>query len=91
VGPDLQVGQQPRPSVRHRRGHSEIEAAKDAPPQTTRAKLRGDFIAAAQAAGRDFTADRVHLKLNDQAHRTVLCNDPFRAVNERVERLIASL
>ncbi|MGW4486222.1 Pup--protein ligase [Amycolatopsis sp. NPDC004368] len=69
----------------------EIEAAKDTPPQTTRAKLRGDFIAAAQAAGRDFTVDWVHLKLNDQAQRTVLCKDPFRSVDERVERLISSL
>src|SRR5829696_185607 len=69
----------------------EIEAAKDTPPQTTRAKLRGDFIAAAQTAGRDFTVDWVHLKLNDQAQRTVLCKDPFRSVDERVERLIASL
>jgi proteasome accessory factor A len=33
----------------------------------------------------------VHLKLNDQAQRTVLCKDPFRAVDERVERLISSL
>jgi proteasome accessory factor A len=69
----------------------EIEAAKDTPPATTRAKLRGDFIAAAQAAGRDFTVDWVHLKLNDQAQRTVLCKDPFRAVDERVERHISSL
>ena len=69
----------------------EIEAAKDTPPASTRAKLRGDFIAAAQAAGRDFTVDWVHLKLNDQAQRTVLCKDPFRSVDERVERLIASL
>ncbi|TCP50879.1 proteasome accessory factor A [Tamaricihabitans halophyticus] len=69
----------------------EIELAKDTPPQTTRAKLRGDFIAAAQDAGRDFTVDWVHLKLNDQAQRTVLCKDPFRAVDERVERLISSL
>ena len=69
----------------------EIEAAKDTPPATTRAKLRGDFIAAAQAAGRDFTVDWVHLKLNDQAQRTVLCKDPFKARDERVEKLIASL
>ncbi|WP_030105307.1 proteasome accessory factor PafA2 family protein, partial [Actinoalloteichus caeruleus] len=69
----------------------EIEAAKDTPPQSTRAKLRGDFISAAQNAGRDFTVDWVHLKLNDQAQRTVLCKDPFRAVDERVERLISSL
>ncbi|WP_083826678.1 Pup--protein ligase [Hoyosella subflava] len=69
----------------------DIKAAMDTPPQTTRAKLRGEFIAAAQAAGRDFTVDWVHLKLNDQAQRTVLCKDPFRAVDERVERLIAAM
>ena len=68
-----------------------VDAAVNTPPQTTRAKLRGDFIAAAQAAGRDFTVDWVHLKLNDQAQRTVLCKDPFRSVDERVERLIASM
>ena len=55
------------------------------------AKLRGEFISAAQEAGRDFTVDWVHLKLNDQAQRTVLCKDPFRAVDERVKRLISSM
>jgi proteasome accessory factor A len=33
----------------------------------------------------------VHLKLNDQAQRTVLCKDPFRAVDERVERLMETI
>lgn len=69
----------------------DIAEAVDTPPQTTRARLRGEFISAAQAAGRDFTVDWVHLKLNDQAQRTVLCKDPFRAVDERVKRLIASM
>ncbi len=69
----------------------DIKTAVEEPPQTTRAKLRGDFIAAAQKAGRDFTVDWVHLKLNDQAQRTVLCKDPFRNVDERVDRLIASM
>ncbi|WP_124707289.1 Pup--protein ligase [Gordonia insulae] len=68
-----------------------IATAVNEPPQTTRAKLRGDFISAAQKAGRDFTVDWVHLKLNDQAQRTVLCKDPFRSVDERVDRLIASM
>jgi len=62
--------------------------AKSVPPQETRAKLRGDFIKRAQERRRDFTVDWVHLKLNDQAQRTVLCKDPFRAVDERVQRLI---
>ncbi len=54
-------------------------------------RLRGDFIKAAKLKKRDFTVDWVHLKLNDQAQRTIVCKDPFRAVDERVEKLIASL
>ena len=69
----------------------EIFEAKEMPPQTTRARLRGEFIRHAQEKRRDFTVDWVHLKLNDQAQRTVLCKDPFRAYDERVERLIASM
>jgi proteasome accessory factor A len=69
----------------------DIFQAKSVPPQTTRAKLRGEFIKRAQERRRDFTVDWVHLKLNDQAQRTVLCKDPFRSVDERVEKLIASM
>jgi proteasome accessory factor A len=69
----------------------EIETAVDQPPQTTRAKLRGEFIRRAKERRRDFTVDWVHLKLNDQAQRTVLCKDPFKSRDERVEKLIASL
>ncbi len=69
----------------------DIFAAKSIPPQTTRARLRGEFIRKAQERRRDFTVDWVHLKLNDQAQRTVLCKDPFRSVDERVDKLIASM
>ncbi|HEY3925143.1 MAG TPA: Pup--protein ligase [Acidothermaceae bacterium] len=69
----------------------EIFEAKSVPPQTTRARLRGEFIKRAQEKRRDFTVDWVHLKLNDQAQRTVLCKDPFRSVDDRVEKLIASM
>ncbi len=69
----------------------DIFEAKNVPPQTTRAKLRGDFIRRAQERRRDFTVDWVHLKLNDQAQRTVLCKDPFRSVDERVEKLIQTI
>ncbi|MFM8893968.1 MAG: Pup--protein ligase, partial [Actinomycetales bacterium] len=55
----------------------DVFEAKSVPPQTTRAKLRGDFVKRAQERHRDFTVDWVHLKLNDQAQRTVLCKDPF--------------
>ena len=68
-----------------------IDDAMVRPPQTTRARLRGEFIKAAKVKKRDFTVDWVHLKLNDQAQRTVLCKDPFKATDERVEKLISSL
>ena len=68
-----------------------VELAMTEPPQTTRAKLRGEFIKAAKARKRDFTVDWVHLKLNDQAQRTVLCKDPFKSVDDRVEKLISGL
>jgi proteasome accessory factor A len=69
----------------------EISRAAVLAPQTTRARLRGEFIKAAKAKRRDFTVDWVHLKLNDQAQRTVLCKDPFKSHDERVDRLIESL
>mgnify|MGYP006283695123 CR=1 FL=1 len=70
---------------------SEIDEAMERPPQTTRARLRGEFIRVAKERKRDYTVDWVHLKLNDQSQRTVLCKDPFRSHDERVESLIASL
>jgi proteasome accessory factor A len=69
----------------------DIENAIETPPQTTRARLRGEFIRKAKEKKRDYTVDWVHLKLNDQAQRTVLCKDPFKSRDERVEKLIASL
>ncbi|MFL5738126.1 MAG: Pup--protein ligase [Actinomycetota bacterium] len=70
---------------------AEIQTAVREPPQTTRAKLRGDFIRNAKQKRRDYTVDWVHLKLNDQAQRTVLCKDPFRSEDDRVEQLIAHM
>ena len=69
----------------------DIAAAVETPPQTTRARLRGEFIRKAKEKRRDYTVDWVHLKLNDQAQRTVLCKDPFRSHDQRVDKLIASL
>jgi len=69
----------------------QVQKAMREPPLTTRARLRGEFIRQAKQRRRDYTVDWVHLKLNDQAQRTVLCKDPFRAVDERVEQLIAHM
>ena len=69
----------------------DIAYAVDNPPQSTRAKLRGDFVRAAKDAECDFTVDWVHLKLNDHPGQTVLCKDPFLNEDPRVDALIKSI
>ena len=56
----------------------DIDYAVDNPPQSTRAKLRGDFVRAAKDAERDFTVDWVHLKLNDHAGPNRAVQGPVR-------------
>ncbi|WP_105030626.1 Pup--protein ligase [Arthrobacter ruber] len=68
-----------------------VKEAVDVPPQTTRARLRGEFVRRAKEANRDYTVDWVHLKLNDRAQQTILCKDPFTSVDERVEALLQQL
>ena len=68
-----------------------IMVATENAPETTRARLRGEFIRKAKERRRDFTVDWVHLKLNDQTQRTVLLKDPFKAHDERVERMIEAM
>jgi proteasome accessory factor A len=68
-----------------------IKEAVTIPPQTTRARLRGDFVRRATEAGRDFTVDWGQMKLNDLPPQVVVCSDPFVSVDERVESLINAL
>ncbi len=70
---------------------SAVQEARTIPPQTTRAKLRGDFIAAAMRTHTEHTVDWTQLKIADHGNRSVLLKDPFAAVDARVDRLIASL
>lgn len=65
-----------------------IEEAKTRAPQTTRARLRGEFVSRALASGRDFTVDWVHLKIAGSSGTTVLLKDPFRSEDARVDALI---
>lgn len=67
-----------------------VEEARVAPPRT-RASLRGRFLAAAREHGRDVSVDWVHLKLNGDAQRTVMCKDPLVCEDARVDQLIASM
>lgn len=68
------------------------EAAMSVPPQTTRAKVRGDFVKAARQARADYMVDWMTIRTMDQAgSKTVLLKDPFATVDDRVDELVAAL
>jgi proteasome accessory factor A len=67
-----------------------VERARHSPPQTTRARLRGDFIRRATLQGREYQVDWAFVRtISGEDSRTVLCQDPFVAHDERVEQLVA--
>jgi len=68
-----------------------VTAAMSAPPATTRAALRGRFLAAARQSGQDVTVDWVHLKVNGDVPQTVMCKDPLVWEDARVDRLIEGM
>ena len=68
-----------------------VQRAMSVPPQSTRAKVRGDFIRFARAKNRSYTVDWTYLKLNGYWEETILCMDPFSAQNRRVEELVAQV
>ncbi len=67
-----------------------IQTAIMTPPQTTRAKVRGDFIQFAKSKNRPYTVDWTYLKLNGYWEETILCMDPFASVNARLDELITA-
>jgi proteasome accessory factor A len=67
-----------------------IERATTIPPQTTRAKVRSDFINFATERNKSYDVGWSYLKLNDRYQRTILCKDPFKPFDPRVEELINS-
>jgi proteasome accessory factor A len=68
-----------------------VQRAMSVPPQSTRAKVRGDFIRFARAKNRSYTVDWTYLKLNGYWEETILCMDPFSAVNRRVDELVSQV
>jgi proteasome accessory factor A len=68
----------------------QVEEAASTPPQTTRAKVRSDFIAFAIERNKSYDVGWSYLKLNDRYQRTILCKDPFSPTDPRVEELINS-
>ncbi len=69
---------------------AEIERAMTTPPQTTRAKVRSDFIKFANEKNKSYDVGWSYLKLNDRYQRTILCKDPFKPWDPRVDELIGS-
>ncbi len=69
---------------------AEIDEATVTPPQTTRAKIRSDFIRFANERNKSYDVGWSYLKLNDRYQRTILCKDPFRPTDPRVEEMINS-
>lgn len=75
--------------VRRAVKEEDIQRAMTEPPQTTRAKIRGDFIKFARDRNRSYTVDWTYLKLNGYWEETILCMDPFSSTDWRVEELIS--
>ncbi|MBI5198087.1 MAG: Pup--protein ligase, partial [Nitrospirae bacterium] len=61
----------------------DIETAMENPPQTTRAKIRGDFIRAANRKQCSYSVDWTYLKLDSYGEETILCMDPFASSDRR--------
>ena len=65
----------------------QVAAAEALPPQTTRAKLRGETIAAANLARRDLGVDWVNLRLDVEGIAIAL-QDPFATADPRIDSLV---
>jgi proteasome accessory factor A len=66
-----------------------VERATRCPPQTTRARLRGDFIRRANLRGWDYQVDWAYVRTTAPESQIVVCGDPFLSYDPRVERLAA--
>jgi len=69
----------------------EVDHALRTPPQTTRAKIRSDFIAFAKAGRRQYDVGWSYLRLRaGRQAQTVLLKDPFSSWDPRVEQWFLS-
>ena len=67
---------------------ADIERAVAAPPETTRAAIRGEFLDAVRERGLAHNVDWVNLKVNRPEPRTVELLDPFAATDPAAAELI---
>lgn len=69
----------------------QVQRAKEFPPTTTRAHLRGMAIATAHKYRRDIAADWVHIRCEDGVSGTIALKDPFATQDERVSALLEKM
>ncbi|AKE41212.1 proteasome accessory factor [Corynebacterium kutscheri] len=67
---------------------ADIEFALNHAPQTTRAKLRGEFIRAAQETAAPVSIDWLRLKVSRPEPQIIELSNPFSAVDQHVDELI---
>ncbi|WP_448850746.1 Pup--protein ligase [Corynebacterium sp. 335C] len=68
-----------------------VAAAIAAPPATTRAHLRGRFLAAAREAGVEHVVDWTHMKVAGEKPRMVVVNDPFATESAELDALLDAI
>lgn len=67
----------------------EIQTAMHQPPQTTRAKLRGDFISHARTTHAPVSVDWLRLKVSRPEPQLIELLDPFQSHSDAIQPLIA--
>jgi len=65
-----------------------VASAVKLPPQSTRAKLRGEFIAQAEKSNLSVAIDWMHLKINQPVEQSLTLSDPFANIDSRVSELL---
>ena len=65
-----------------------VERAKSIPPQTTRAHVRGNLIAASEEYRRDLSVDWLHLRLDDHRAPNVILSDPFTTSDPGADKIM---
>ena len=85
---DTLVGTDERWSAHRVCSDAEAQTALKTAPTGTRAAFRGRFIEACTRGRRDYTVDWSHLKLNDEANRTLILKEPFATDDPRVARYL---
>lgn len=69
-------------------GEEDIRSAMDRAPSTTRAALRGRFLAEARAADTPVTVDWMNLRVNARPDLPLALKDPFETDPARIEPLL---